>query len=296
MPMPPDSADLDRRKATLAHQLGDAMTCDGLTRDFVMFQRRRGHRHSTDDLLTAWYAVTQLPALGGSPGRLLDLGSGIGSIGLAVLWYALTRPVGAGVTAKPHLTAIEAQDVSFRLLQENIDVNGVCDSARAIHGDLRDATLLPGDAAFDLITGSPPYFDVKAGIVSADSQRAHARFELRGDVRDYARSAVRLLAPQGRFVLCFPTAQRARAEDACTAAGFAVVSTCDVVPKEGAAPLFSLFACVHAVEAATSPPSANTTFIVRDRDGLHTSALIAVRACFGFTYDVRNGPPPAHAP
>src|SRR5208283_896002 len=135
------------------------VTCDALTRDFSMFQRRRGHRHSTDDLLTAWYAVTHLPPA--TPLRLLDLGSGIGSIGLAVLWAARQRGDG------PTLTAIEAQEVSFRLLRENVAANEVTEVTRALHGDLRDASLLAPGETFDLISGSPPYFDVKAGIVSS---------------------------------------------------------------------------------------------------------------------------------
>jgi tRNA1(Val) A37 N6-methylase TrmN6 len=276
----PELADIEARQATLATALGDAITCDTLTRDFVMFQRRRGHRHSTDDLLTAWYAVRYLPTTphtsAGGALRILDLGSGIGSIGLAVLWAARARSRGA------RLTAVEAQEVSFRLLRENIAVNGVDDAALAIHGDLREVVPALAAGPFDLVTGSPPYFDVKAGVVSEDSQRAHARFELRGDVRDYARAAARVLAPGGRFVLCFPTAQRKRAEDACDVAGFARVAQCDVVPRAGLAPLFSLFACAHAAEAAPGSGTVGPDYVVRTADGAHTAEHSAARAVFGF--------------
>jgi len=210
----------EEHREALAGELGEPVTCDRLTRDFVMFQRRRGHRHSTDDLLTAWYAVTHLP--GARPLRLLDLGTGIGSIGLAVLWVARQSDGGA------RLTAIEAQEVSYRFLRENVAANGVGAEVATIHGDLRDKSLLPQGETFDLVTGSPPYFDVKAGIVSADSQRAHARFELRGDVRDYARAAAARLDAGGRFIFCFPTVQKRRAEEACEAAGFATSS-----PRKG---------------------------------------------------------------
>lgn len=259
------------RLEALTRELGEEMTCDRVTRDFVMFQRRRGHRHSTDDLLTAWYATVHLPVLDAP--RLLDLGSGIGSIGLAVLWFTQQRKPGA------RLTAVEAQEVSFRLLRENVEANGLTSDVEAIHGDLRDVSLLPSGAAFDLVTGSPPYFDVKAGILSQDSQRAHARFELRGDVRDYARAAARVLAPGGRFVLCFPTVQRARAEAACEAAGFERVGARDVIPKEGLAPLFSLLAYARPGEGGERGSSAS--FVVRDREGVHTEELTAARATFG---------------
>lgn len=273
--MTADPADLERRRLTLERELGGAITCDRLTRDLVMFQRRRGHRHSTDDLLTAWYAATMLPET--RPLRLLDLGSGVGSIGLALLWYARSR--GEGV----RLTAIEAQEVSFRLLRENVDAGALGGDVQAVHGDLRDPSLTPPGATFDLITGSPPYFDVKAGIVSRDSQRAHARFELRGDVRDYARAAARLLDPNGRFVLCFPTVQRRRAEDACAAAGLALVRSCDVVPKEGVPPLFSLFACTLTRPPGSEAAALDPPFVVRDGAGEHTAALTGARTTFGLT-------------
>ena len=130
------------RLDALVRELGEPMTCDGLTRDFVLFQRRRGHRHSTDDLLTAWYATAHLPARAAP--RLLDLGSGIGSIGLAVLWVAQER----GLEAR--LTAIEAQVQSFRLLQENIAANDVAARVVALHGDLRDASLLAKSVSFEV--------------------------------------------------------------------------------------------------------------------------------------------------
>src|SRR5439155_26048247 len=94
---------LMRRELMTFDLSSDDLTIDGLTRDWKIAQRRRGHRHSTDDLLTAWYAAEHAR----ERSRLLDLGSGIGSVGLLVLW----RSPGAV------LTAIEAQEVSFALLE-----------------------------------------------------------------------------------------------------------------------------------------------------------------------------------
>jgi tRNA1(Val) A37 N6-methylase TrmN6 len=241
----------------------DELTIDGLTRDWKIVQRRRGHRHSTDDLLTGWYAAEHAPGRT----RLLDLGSGIGSVGLLVLWRS------PGAT----LTAVEAQEVSFALLQRNVEMNGLSARVRAIHGDLRQVRL---DAAFDLVTGSPPYFDVSAGIVPADSQKAHARFELRGDVRDYCAAACAAMAPGGRFVFCFPWAQRARAEAACEAGGLAIERSRDVVPKLGVAPLFSLFACRRRGEAGPAP-LVEPAYVVRDAGGEPTAEHRATRASFG---------------
>ena len=133
----------------LAQELGEETSLDRITRDFHIFQRVRGHRTSTDDLLTAWYA-TQLPT---PPQTFLDLGTGIGSVGLSLAWRF--------PEAKP--TVVEVQAVSFRLLRENLWANGLESRVRAIHGDLRHS--VPPGEQFELVTGSPPYFDVANGVV-----------------------------------------------------------------------------------------------------------------------------------
>jgi tRNA1Val (adenine37-N6)-methyltransferase len=258
--------ELEARRAALQAELGEPITVDGLTATFRIFQRKKGHRHSTDDLLTAWYALEKSPPVS----RALDLGTGIGTVGLLVL---------AGMPDGMRLTCIEAQDVSYRFLRENLRANGVEDRVVALHGDLRD--LAQGER-FPLVTGSPPYFDVSAGIVPADSQKAHARFELRGDVSDYARAARRHLEDDGLFVLCFPWPQKARALAALRGEGFAVVRHRDVVPRVGLAPLFSLFACKLAGPAAEVEEIEEPAFVVRDADGSHTAAMHDVRARFGW--------------
>jgi tRNA1(Val) A37 N6-methylase TrmN6 len=242
----------------------DELTTDGLTRDWSITQRRRGHRHSTDDLLTGWYAGCCVPdAL-----RVLDLGSGIGSVGLLVLWRS----------PRARLTAIEAQETSFRLLERNIAANGLGERVRAIHGDLREVSL--GGESFDLVTGSPPYFGPTEGVVPADAQKAYARFELRGDVRDYCEAARRHLAKGGRFVFCFPYPQRARALRACEAAGLVLERSRDVVPRRGAAPLFALYCC-RRQEDPGAPYAEEPPHVVRDEHGVQTGEHAAARATFG---------------
>lgn len=248
----------------------DELTEDHLTVGWKILQRKRGHRHSTDDLLTGWYAAEKT-----SPDRrrLLDLGAGIGTVGMLLLWRSPDAT----------LTSIEAQEVSFGLLEKNIARNDLGGRVRAIHGDLRHVRL--DGETFDVVTGSPPYFDPKDGIVSADSQRAHARFELRGDVRDYCRAALAALAPGGRFVFCFPTNQRARAESAVAESGLVVVTSRDVIPRRGIAPLFSLFSCRRAVDDAgtSSEPTLEDPYVVRDANGEPTAEHATARATFGFT-------------
>src|SRR3954471_971551 len=71
---------------------------DAISGHFRIFQLKAGHRFSTDDVLTAWYGSTWAP----SATRVLDLGSGIGSVATIVAW----RLPGAA------LVTIEAQPES----------------------------------------------------------------------------------------------------------------------------------------------------------------------------------------
>ena len=172
------------------------------------------------------------------------------------------------------MVGVEAQEISFRLLRENVWANQCDDRVTLMHGDLRHTDVGTG---FDLVSGSPPYFDVKKGVVSKDSQKAHARFELRGDVRDYCLAAKRALAADGRFIFCFPTPQKKRAIDAVAAAGLHLCSVRDVVPRINIAPLFTLFACTHAPQDTHHEPALN----VRGEDGRRTEEMNAIRVDLG---------------
>jgi len=259
--------ELIERRDALTRERGEEITLDALTRDFTIYQRRRGHRHSTDDLLTAWYAVMHAPP---SPRHLLDLGSGIGSVGLSVLWRF----------PEATLTAIEVQPVSFALLRENVSASSLEERVTTICGDLRQFSARE---RYDLVTGSPPYFDVTDGIVSADPQRAAARFELHGTVNDYCVAAASALTDGGRFVFCFPTLQTERAKAACANAELHILTLRDVIPKVALPPLFSLFACAKKSDALATTTRVEPPLIVRDVNGEHTPEMHAVREGFGFT-------------
>lgn len=269
-------------RLALEAELGERITLDALTgpngvasnalqddaggeAGWLIAQRKVGHRHSIDDVLTAWYALQVSPKVD----EHLDLGTGIGTVGLLTLW-------GMGPDAR--LTCVEAQEISYRLLQSNLDANGLRSRVDCSHGDLRELTL---ERTFPLITGSPPYFPEGTGVIPKDSQKAHARFELRGDVSDYARAAVRHLAPGGWFVLCFPTPQKQRALDGIAAAGLKTVSLRDVIPRETLPALFSLFACRHAAEF-DCPMTEEPPLVVREESGRLTAEMASVRRGFGF--------------
>jgi tRNA1Val (adenine37-N6)-methyltransferase len=278
----------ERRR--LEEELGERITLDALTgpnglidrepwhddaggeAGWLIVQRKKGHRHSADDVLTAWYALQVSPRVT----EHLDLGTGIGTVGLLTLW---------GMGAEARLTCVEAQEISYRLLQTNLDANALRHRVDCSHGDLRDLELAK---KFPLVTGSPPYFPTSAGVVPQDSQKAHARFELRGDVSDYAKAAVKHLATDGWFVLCFPSPQKQRALDGIAASGLKTVCLRDVIPRETLAPLFTLFACRHP-GFASEPMVEEPPLVVREQSGRLTAEMAAVRRVFGFLDGLAHG-------
>ncbi len=111
---------------------------------------------------------------------------------------------------------IEAQAVSVDLAQRSLAWNGAADRCAVVHGDLRDPAVLRPGAAFDLMTGTPPYLRPGTATPSARMQRGPAHLELRGGIEAYCLAAARWLAPGGRFVACAAAAQLRRVSEAAT--------------------------------------------------------------------------------
>lgn len=243
-------------------------TLDALSGDWCLFQLRRGHRYSADDLLVAWYAGEAARRSGLTVGRALDLGSGIGSVGMMVAWQF---PEARCVT-------VEAQERSRELAHKSANYNGILDRYDIRAGDLRDAA--PTTRDFDLVTGSPPYFDVAEGVVSDRPQRGPCRFELRGGVEDYCAAMAPALAPEGRGALVMATAGRARVFDGAHAAGLRVVRWRPVVFKAGRAPLIDLFELAHG--RGEPPPASEDALVLRAADDARTPAFREIRLHMGF--------------
>ena len=246
-------------------------TLDAISGHFRIFQLARGHRFSTDDVLTAWYGTSWAPAVA----TMLDLGSGIGSAGMIAAW----RLPGARVVT------VEAQDDSVRLARKSAAYNGLEPRYEIRHADFRDAQALRPDERFDLVLGSPPYFPLGTGIEGDHPQKVACRFELRGDVSDYASVAAAHLSPGGLFVCVFPDEQRQRVEDAAARAALAITRRRPVVFRDGEPPLVTLFGMMRAgdlPESFRDRPWVEPPLVIRTRDGQVHPEYAAVKLSVGF--------------
>jgi tRNA1(Val) A37 N6-methylase TrmN6 len=244
-------------------------TLDFICGHFRIFQYAKGHRYSTDDVLTAWYGTAHAPRVA----RAADLGSGIGSVALIAAW----RLPGAA------FCTVEAQEISIRLARKTMRFNGLESRFTLYQGDLRDASILANEAPFDLVTGSPPYFPPGTATAADHSQAVPARIEVRGSVADYAEAAARILAPGGIFAFVFPTLQLDRALQAVADAGLKLIRRRDILFKEGDTPLITLFAAGRAEDLPTTYQAfVEPPLTIRTRDGGVDPEYSAIRLSFGF--------------
>lgn len=250
-------------------------TLDFLCGHWKIFQYEKGHRYSTDDVLTAWYATMWAPRVE----EAADLGSGIGSVALLAAW----RLPGA------KFTTLEAQEISLRLAQKSVAYNGIDDRFEIHQGDLRSLPLFGGVRRFDLVTGSPPYFPEGTATTANHEQAIPARIETRGGVHDYAHAAASVLGPGGVFVFVFPTAQLRRAGEAIEDATLVLLRRRDVVFREGDSPMISLFCCARRRDLPSSfhqpvdgKPVVEPPLVIRRRDGSVHPEYATIRLSFGF--------------
>jgi tRNA1(Val) A37 N6-methylase TrmN6 len=246
---------------------------DAISGHFRLFQLRDGHRFSTDDILTAWYGTSWCP----TARTALDLGSGLGTVGMICAW----RLPGA------KFVTVEAQAESVALARKSARYNGLIDRYEIREGDFREPGVLHDDEQFDLITGSPPYWPLAAGLQSEHPQKVACRFELRGTVADYCTTAAKHLAAGGFFACVFPhePAQLKRVEAGARAAGLAIVRKRPVVFREGDPALVALFGMMRAEDLPEWFRGRTWTepdLIIRTRDGKIHPEYSAVKLAIGF--------------
>lgn len=272
-PKLPDTTATRELEATIP----DDQSLDAICGHFKLFQYKKGHRFSTDDLLVAGYGTSYAP----SAARVLDLGSGIGSVATIAAW----RLPGA------RLTTVEAQEASIALASKSMRLNGLDQRVDLRLGDFRDPSVLAADETYDLILGSPPYFPLTDGITAEHPQKLACRFEVRGDVTDYCRTAALHLAPGGVLALVFPIApahQLERVWQGARAAQLITLRMRPVVLKAGEEPLLGVFllaraqdyppaVCERAMPLWREPP-----LIIRTKDGAVHPEYIAFKAAIGF--------------
>ncbi len=253
----------------------DGAALSALSGSWRIWQTEGGHRWSTDDVVVADWALRHVAA---PPRRVLDLGTGTGSVGLMLAWYYREAEV----------VGIEAQARSVALAAASVEHNGLSGRVRIHRGDIRDELLVP-PGQFDLVTGTPPYIPLGAGTVSGHLQRAYCRFEIRGGVETYCSAAARAMSLRGGFALVHGARATGRIEAAAHAAGLQIHAWRLVEPRTGREPLLSVYWMTRAARPWVMPEP-ETALVVRDGLGRRTPEMQRIRGRLGMP---ENPPAPA---
>lgn len=177
----------------LIETLADA---DGLTEDrwlggaLTLLQPRRGHRVGTD-------AALLVAAAGARQGRIVDVGAGIGAVGLAL----------AKRSAPASADLVEIDSELAEIAERNAARNELQARARILRIDALDpgARRKTGlSESADCVVTNPPFFEAGAVRVSPDEgkARAHVMAAKSGaTLADWIQASLAILKPGGLFVM-----------------------------------------------------------------------------------------------
>ncbi len=152
-----------------------------------VYQSRAGYRFSLDSLLLADFPRIK------SCRRILELGSGGGVVSLLL---ARRYP-------RADVLGVEIQEGLYRRAVKNAAINGLSDRVEFRLLDLKALPETMPLEAFDLVVANPPFRRPGTGRISPGEERATARHELAGDMRDVLGTASAMLRNRGRLCLVY---------------------------------------------------------------------------------------------
>ncbi len=167
-----------------------------------LLQPEGSFRFSLDALLLASFAAQ------GTWSRALDLGTGCGVVGLALLLRTAEQG-GAGINNS--VLGLEREPELVAAATDNARRLGLEAQFRAVCADLREmgpekgrewAENAPANS-FDLVLANPPYRDKCAGRMNPEQLRRNARFETQAGLEVFVQAARGALKTKGRLCLVY---------------------------------------------------------------------------------------------
>lgn len=155
-----------------------------------LYQRAGGHRAGTDAVLLA--AAVSADA----GGRIVDVGSGVGTVGLAL---ALRAPSAS-------VLLVEVMPESAELARRNVALNDLGHRVDVAEIDLFDGSArAPWAGTASLVVSNPPFFEGGTMRPSPDAAKRSAHILSPSGEQvshgDWLRAALSFLAPRGQLVM-----------------------------------------------------------------------------------------------
>lgn len=161
----------------------------------MLLQPKTGYRAGLDAVLLAAAAPLAPPRSSGAL-RVLDVGAGVGTIGLCLAWRVPNAEV----------TLVERDPELARLARENVRRNGLGSRVRVIEADITaplgsHADLPEIAESFDLILSNPPYHDEGGGTPAPDALKAVSHAMPAGQLERWLRFMASMARADGLFAM-----------------------------------------------------------------------------------------------
>ncbi len=238
-------------ETTLDHVLGGRL---------ALRQSAHGHRVGHDAVLLAAFGPQQCR-------HMVDLGSGVGSAGLAFL----TRCLDA------RGTLVELEPAMAELARGNISLNGLSDRCEMVCADV--ATIahpkgpgVPEAGSADLVLMNPPYNLEAAHRTSPHAGRALAHAASHGLLREWVVAASRCLGPQGTLCLIHRPTDLAAILEVLSGRFGAV----ELMPVHARPNLPAMRLLVRAIKERRTAPVILPGLVLADESGMPSPAAEAL--------------------
>jgi tRNA1(Val) A37 N6-methylase TrmN6 len=223
----------------------------------ILLQPDRGYRYSLDPFLLADFCRPRPKE------RILDLGAGVGVIGLLL---ARRHPA-------VRVTGIELQPELAHFAARNARANALDGRFRIIRGDLRAAPRFLPPEHFHRVVANPPFRTPGSGASPPDPGRAKARHEFTFTLTDLAGTAAALLRFGGALCAIHLAERLPELCKALDASGLTPKRLRLIAPFAASAPRLCL---VSAVKGARSGLCVLPQLVVHEPGGQYTEEVAAL--------------------
>jgi tRNA1(Val) A37 N6-methylase TrmN6 len=224
----------------------------------VVRQSRRGYRAGIDSVLLSASTPEAFS------GRLLDAGSGVGTVGLCVA----ARCSGADVAL------VERQPELLAFARWNIEANGFTPRVRAALADVTDFAETDDLRAgsFDRLLANPPFHDEGRGTPAPDASKAASHAMGVDDLASWVRFLARMAAPGAVASVI----HKAQALPSLLTAFEGRFGALRLLPIHSRAEAPALRVIVSGVKGSRAPLQMAPPFILHMPDGAFTPAAQAI--------------------
>jgi tRNA1Val (adenine37-N6)-methyltransferase len=156
-----------------------------------VLQKKKGYRFSIDAILLSQFIRLRKDE------NAIDLGTGC-----AILPLLLSR-----ATKPQSLVGIEIQKELADLAKRNVELNRLKDQITILHRDFKRLRGVFAPGSFHVVFSNPPYRKYLTGRINPSSEKAIARHEIKGTLKNLIRAAAYLLPTKGRCYLIYPASR-----------------------------------------------------------------------------------------